>query len=294
MMAYFIVFCASALNGICNVLGECYNRRVKKTDSFCYTAIISLIVFLFYFIYGGFSVDCDTLSAITACGYGACYCLTFVFMLRALKYGQVSLVSLVMAYSLMLPTFFGIFFYGDYPGLTFYVGLALLVFAVFLIGKKDSKPKGEEKREKSDGKWLIFSVLAMTTNGALSVLQTYQQKTTEGNYRSGFMMIAMAIVFLFSTVMVIVDAKKDKEVIAFNFQKGWWVASIYGIANALLNLAVMTVVNLLPAGPVFSTICGVSLVITLVLSVTLFKERLNVAQTVGFFVGLCSTVLMNL
>lgn len=293
-MAYILVFCASALNGICNVLGECYNRRVKKTDSFCYSAIISLIVFLFYFIYGGFSFECNTLTVITACGYGLCYCLTFVFMLRALEYGYVSLVSLVMAYSLMLPTLFGIFFYGDYPGVTFYIGLALLVFAVFLIGKKESNTKEAENREKVNGKWLIFSVLAMTTNGALSILQTYQQKATEGNYRSGFMMIAMAIVFLFSIVKVIIGAKKDKEVIAVNFEKGWWVAAIYGIANALLNLAVMVAVNLLSAGPVFSTICGVSLVITLVLSVTLFKERLNVAQTIGFFVGLCSTVLMNL
>lgn len=295
-MGYLIIFCASALNGICNVLGECYNRRVKTADSFCYTIIISLIVFLFYLAYGGFSFGWDLLTFLTACAYGLCYSLTFVFMLKALEYGYVSLVSLIMAYSLMLPTIFGIFFYKEYPSVWFYIGLALLVAAVFLIRKKDpkEKEKTEQTQKKVVGKWIVYAFIAMIMNGALSILQTYQQKSTGGEFRSEFMMTAMIIVFAFSAIKIAITARSNKESVVVNFKKGWWVAAIYGIANALLNLLVMVAVGLLPSGIIFSTICGVSLVITFIFSVTIFKERLNPAQVIGFIIGLCSTVIMNL
>ncbi|MDE5897142.1 MAG: hypothetical protein K2H43_04950, partial [Clostridia bacterium] len=121
-----------------------------------------------------------------------------------------------------------------------------------------------------------------------------QQTSSGGLYRSEFMMIAMAVVFLFSDVTVSAAIKKDGNTIAVNFKRGWWIALLCGVANAALNLFVMISVKLLAAQIVFSTVCGVSLALTFLVSVFAFREKLSKRQLVGFFVGLISTIVMNL
>ena len=295
-MGYAAMILAAVLNSVCNVVGECYNRRVKRTNPFCYTLIVSVMVFLVYWIYGRFSFAFDWLTLGMGAAYGVCYCLYFVFMLRALASGYVSLVSLIIAYSLMIPTLFGLIFYRSYPGAFFYVGLALLMIAVFLIGKKKETKSAEEgaAKKRSGGKWIAFALAAMLVNGTLSILQTYQQTEKKGFYKSEFMMIAMAVVFVFSCVSVYIFARRDKETVAVNFRKGGWIAAVYGIANAVLNFLVMVCVGLLPARLIFSTICGISLALTLLLSLLFFKEKLTRRQLAGFLVGLISTIFMNI
>ena len=303
-MGYLAVVFASVLNAAFSVGGECYNRRVKQPNPFCYTLLISVVVFFFFLAYGKFTIAYDPLTFLTGGIYGICYCLSVAFLLLALRTGYVSLVSLIMAYSLLIPTLFGIFFYRSYPGYLFYIGLALLIVAVFLIGKKkappaeskepQAEPTIKEPKKKKGFLWLVFALLAMVCNGAASILQTFQQTSSEGLYRSEFMMIAMIVVFAFSGASVCISLKKGKETVALNFKRGWWIALLCGVANATLNLLVMISVKLLAAQIVFSTICGVSLVLTFLASLFAFHEKLNKWQLAGFFVGLLSTIVMNL
>ena len=303
-MGYLAVVFASVFNATFSVGGECYNRRVKQPNPFCYTLLVSAVVFFFFLSYGKFSFFYDPLTFITGAVYGICYCMSVALLLSALRTGYVSLVSLIMAYSLLIPTLFGIFFYRSYPGALFYAGLALLIVAVFLIGKKDVRAANTEAARENSAEakagrkkgflWVIFALLAMLSNGAASVLQTYQQTASEGLYRSEFMMVAMIVVFVFSAAAVAVSLKNGRETVAFNFRRGWWIALLCGVANAALNLLVMISVKLLAAQIVFSTICGVSLVLTFSVSLFAFREKLNKWQIAGFFVGLISTIIMNI
>ncbi|MDE5896825.1 MAG: hypothetical protein K2H43_03300 [Clostridia bacterium] len=118
-MGYLAVVFASVFNAAFSVGGECYNRRVKQPNPFCYTLSVSVVVFFFFLCYGKFTVSYDALTFLTGGIYGICYCLSVAFLLAALRTGYVSLVSLIMAYSLLIPTLFGIFFYRSYPGYPF-------------------------------------------------------------------------------------------------------------------------------------------------------------------------------
>ena len=108
------------------------------------------------------------------------------------------------------------------------------------------------------------------------------------------MLTAMAIVFVFCLVITLFSAKKNKDGITANVTKGWYAAISYGVINALLNLFVMLSVAYLSPGVVFPVIYGGGLILTLLLSVLIFKEKLNRYQIIGFVIGVASIVLMNL
>lgn len=288
----YLYTCLATLNYGCgNIVCELYNRRVKKVNSFCYTMIVSFVVTLFYLIYAKFDLTFDKTTVVSGGLYAVCYCITTVALLRALKEGYVSLTSLVFSYSLILPTLFGIFAYSTLPSVAFYFGLALLAASLFFLGKKDSE-KAEEKS--FSVKWLIFIVMAFFANGLCSILQTYQQRVCEGNYKSEFMVTAMSAVFVFCLVVTLVEAKRNKDEIKINITNGWYIAIIYGVVNALLNLFVMLSVALISPGVVFPVICGGGLILTLLLSIVIFKEKLNLYRIIGFVIGVISIVLMNI
>ncbi|MFQ9422559.1 MAG: hypothetical protein ACLSTV_10770 [Coriobacteriales bacterium] len=78
-----------------------------------------------------------------------------------------------------------------------------------------------------------------------------------------------------------------------NLTKGWYAAIGYGVINALLNLFVMLAVAYLSPGVVFPVIFGGGLILTLLLSVAIFKEKLNRYRIIGFVIGVISIVPMN-
>ena len=287
----YLYTCLATLNYGCgNIVCEVYNRKVKEVNSFCYTMMVSLVVTLFYLCYGKFGFTFDETTTLFGALYAVCYCVCTVALLKALKIGYVSLTSLIFSYSLILPALFGIFAYSTSPSVVFYFGLALFAVSLFFLGKK----KTSEEEKGFSVKWLIFALAAFFTNGGCSILQTHQQRLCDGNYKSEFMVTAMALVFVFCLVITLFSAKKNKDEIGANLTKGWYAAISYGIINALLNLFVMLSVAYLSPGVVFPVICGGGLILTLLLSVLIFKEKLNRYQIIGFVIGVASIVLMNL
>ena len=287
----YLYTCLATLNYGCgNIVCEVYNRKVKEVNSFCYTMMVSLVVTLFYLCYGKFGFTFDETTTLFGGLYAVCYCVCTVALLKALKIGYVSLTSLIFSYSLILPALFGIFAYSTSPSVVFYFGLALFAVSLFFLGKK----KTSEEEKGFSVKWLIFALAAFFTNGGCSILQTHQQRLCNGDYKSEFMVTAMALVFAFCLIITLFSAKKNKDEITANLTKGWYAAISYGVINALLNLFVMLSVAYLSPGVVFPVICGGGLILTLLLSVLIFKEKLNRYQIIGFVIGVASIVLMNL
>ena len=287
----YLYACLATLNYGCgNIVCEVYNRKVGKVNSFCYTMMVSIVVTLFYLCYGKFGFTFDETTTLFGALYAVCYCVCTVALLKALKIGYVSLTSLIFSYSLILPALFGIFAYSTSPSVAFYFGLAVFAVSLFFLGKK----KTSEEEKGFSVKWLIFTLAAFFANGGCSILQTHQQRLCSGNYKREFMVTAMALVFVFCLIITLFSAKKNKDEITTNLTKGWYVAIFYGVINALLNLFVMLSVAYLSPGVVFPVICGGGLILTLLLSVLIFKEKLSRYQVIGFVIGVASIILMNI
>ena len=86
----------------------------------------------------------------------------------AISCGLLSLTSLMIQYSLLLPTFYGLLYLGDSLNIGLIPGLICLVISLYFINKKDDKSVLSLK-------WIVATLFAFLGNGLCSIVQKVQQ-----------------------------------------------------------------------------------------------------------------------
>ena len=207
-----------------------------------------------------------------------------VFSLSAVAYGSLSITTLIISYSLMLPTIYGLIFLNDTVGPGLFPGLMLLIVSLFFINKKSGETQITTK-------WIVSVFLAFIGNGMCSVVQKAQQVAFNGEYKNEFMILALAIVTFLLSVFVIIKEGKDIK----NFAAaGWYMAIGSGIANGIVNLFVMILSGTMPVSLMFPMISAGGIVITYIVSRFFYKEKLTKKQFAGFVFGIISVVFLNI
>lgn len=218
--------------------------------------------------------------------FGILYTVCAVFSFLSINSGPLTLTSLVTSYSLMLPTAYGLLFLHDPVSTGFIPGLILLSISLFLINTR----KGE-KGIPITTKWVVFVSITFLSNGGISIIQTMQHHAFNGEYRNEFMIIAFAI---FVTVTLILSLINEKE--SFNpcIKKGWFLAIVCGVANAVVNILTMFLQTKVPVSLLFPLVSGGGLVLTYFLSRFIYKEKLSKTQNAGFLLGVLSVIFLNI
>lgn len=272
------------------ILGMSAQSITRKSFSTKYNApflfsFLSVGIAMLFFLFNAgknfiFSFDYIPYAIVFALGYGA----ATVFGFFAITHGSLGLTSLVTSYSLIIPTLYGILFLNEKPSVMLYIGLVLLFVSIFLINFE----KGEKK---ITVKWLIFVTLALVGNGICTTAQKVQQINQNGAYKNEFMTISLFIVTLFCLVFALFYHKKAFKPV---FTKPIIVLPIIcGGANALVNYLVM-VLSRIDASLLFPIISAGGIIMTGIISLTIYKERFTKQQIVGMILGIASVVFLNL
>lgn len=269
-----------------NVVKKAYNEKVSGgVYSFSAgTVLFALLIFLIPAI-DKFEFNSSTLLFST--GFAAAYTIGTIFALFAIAEGPLSITSLAISYSLIIPTFYGLFALGEEGGLTLYIGIILLLISLMLI---NLEKKGEEK--KITFKWAVFTLLAFIGNGGCSTIQKIQIENQNGNYKNEFMIIALVISFL---VILLISISGEKKALIPNLKKGFWLYLICGVANGVVNLLIILLSNgRMAASVMFPLISAGGIIATFIISVTVYKEKLSRWQLAGLLFGFASIVFLNL
>lgn len=262
-----------------------YGQKTNGKGSYWFN-VVSRFFALLFFVATASNLSFDWGFVPYSLGFGLFYGLGAVFSFLAIRTGALSLTSLITSYSLMLPTAYGLIFLHDPISKGFLPGLVLLLVSLFLINR-NSQSKGEP----ISWKWVLFVSLAFLGNGGCSIAQAMQQRAFSGAYKSEFMIVAL--LFVVVVLFILSFASERKEIVPCN-KKGWWLAAICGIANGIVNLLVMILQGKMPVAVLFPLVSAGGLVLTFFLSKYLYKETLSKRQLAGFFLGVCSVILLNL
>ena len=267
-----------------NVLKKGYFNKVKGGGVFSYSLFTVLTACM---LFGGiwlvdpyFSPEVIPYALLFAFGYA----MATVFTLIALRCGSLSLTSLVVSFSLIIPTLYGIIIDNEPIGIPMIIGLLLLAVSLVLINAE----KGEKKITFG---WTVAVTLAFIGNGLCSTVQTVQTKVFGGIYNSVFMFASLIIVVVFLLVSALV---KEREVILSSFKGGWYMMVFAGAANWLCNLLVMLTSEMAPKSVFFPVISAGGIVATWLVSRLFYKESLSARQNAGMILGLASIVLLNM
>ena len=266
-----------------NISKKPFTQKAGGKGVFFFGSLVSFTAMLFFVITGK-DLDFQLSYLPYSIGFSASYAVSTLFIVLAIRFGSLSLTSLFVSFSLILPTFYGLIFLSDPVGPGLIPGILLLAAAIFLTKQKDQKSS-------INAKWLILVFLAFCGNGMCSVVQKMQQLDSGGKGKSEFMIIALGIdaaVLLFLSLL-----KERRDFSAFS-KAAILPALIGGTLNGMVNLFVMILSGRMPVSVMFPLISAGGILVTFLVALTFYKEKFTKIQLIGYLCGVLSVVFLNL
>lgn len=284
--AFYLIAIILGISGQ-SIVKKPYTQKTDGGGVYFFNTILSAAALLFFVVTSP-KLSFDVSFVPYSIGFALAYATASVGEVLAIAYGSLSLSSLFMSYSLMIPTFYGLIFLKDPIGKGFMLGMILLLISLFLINYSS---ENNGKKTKFSFKWIIFVLLAFFGNGMCTVVQKMQQVASDGAYKNEFMIVALAIVIVIMLAMTFVKERKNIKLFA---KSGWHFALICGALNGVVNLFVMVLSGRIPVSLMFPLISAGGLVVTYIVSRFFYKEKLTKTQFVGFIFGLAAVVFLNI
>lgn len=261
-----------------------YNLKIVN-GTYGFGAMSSLVALIVFLLTSGgkleFSWQVLPYSFLFAVSYSA----AVVFSILAINEGPLALTSLMIQYSLMIPTVYG-FFGNAKPTVFLYIGIAFLLVSLLFINlnKKGGK--------KISFKWGIYAFLAFLGNGFCSTFQMIQQDRFDGGYKSEFMIGAY---FISAIIMMAIALFRERDHLSKEICDGSVMWFICGLANGVVNLFVMLLKsNKMPEFILFPLVSAGGIVATFIVSLFIYKEKMTKNQNIGLALGIISVVFLNL
>ncbi len=248
---------------------------IKAFSAFALFAVVSV---------WGISFHLQTI--IIASVYGVSLAISMHFGYKALKCGPMALTSLIVAFSVVIPIVYGLFFCDEVFTLFKGLGLAFLVGAIILTNAQ----KRGNVTSKLSLKWLLYVFLTFLTNGVCSVLLKYHQLKFPQAYNSEFMLYAMATCFLIYLVVALFKVRPSN----FKSTTGKRYGVYSGLCNGIANFCTILLAGYENASVLFPTISVGTILGALICGRILFKEKLNVSHYIALAFGLIAIVFLKL
>lgn len=237
----------------------------------------SSFVLFFLFSIGRAELHLPTLFY--GAGYGFALFFSTWFGYLALQNGSMALTSLLVSYSVMIPYFFGIILLKEAVSGLQITGLCLLLVSMFLL-KRPTSQIG------SNGKWAISVFLTFLCNGICSIIQKLHQTVYPASYCREFMVISLLVTFLLFELLSIGGQREKKK-------EGMQYAIPAGVLMGAGNYLTLTLSAGVDATVLFPMISVSSMLLNVMLSRYLFKDRFNSIQLAGIVLGVLSVLLIK-
>lgn len=278
-------FGSALFAGLTSILAKC---GIKKTDSTVATAIRTIVVLLFswlmVFIVGSEgeigSITPHTLIFLVLSGLatGASWLCYF----KALQLGDINKVVPIDKSSTVLTILLAAILLGE--GITLYsgIGIALIAVGTFLmIERKDVKSDIPKNK-----RWIIYALGSAVFASLTAILGKIGISDVESNLGTA---IRTGVVLVMSWIMVFVTGKQNKIKVISKKELGFICLS--GLATGGSWLCYYKALHDGPASVVVP-IDKLSILVTILFSYIVFREKLSKKTAFGLFLTVGGTLLM--
>jgi drug/metabolite transporter (DMT)-like permease len=289
-MNFIFLFLAMSLSAMITVGGRLYNTKNAGRDnvSMLYSVLTpasAAVTWLILWI-SDFSFDIRVLPY--AMLYGVCYTLFTVGMLEALKVGSTSLTALIKQIALVGVSFWGFIFWDTPFTLTGGIGIVLIIASLSLC----LLTKEEKKEEHNLPKWILFALMITLGNAGCSITQRYQQDAF--NYEHKNMLMFFGVLFS-AMFCLLLSLRENKSSWKSALKHTWMFPAIAGGSSAVCNVFILLMVkNKFSPVILYPGIAVGGLMLTVIISLVFFGEKLRPMQIAGLIVGAVALVLLNL
>ena len=285
-MLWIITAILSALfAGLTSILAKC---GIKKTDPDLATALRTIVVLLFSWIMvfvvgsGDTITDIGTTSLIFLILSGLATGASWICYFKALSIGDINKVVPIDKSSTVLTVLLAIFCFGETSNLWIkLLANAILAAGIFLMVEK------KKTEEKQNGRgWMVYAVLAAVFAALTSILAKMGISGVESNLGTA---IRTGVVLVMSWIIVFMRGKQkqlkqlDKKELVFISLSGIatgasWLCYYYAIQTGIVSVVV--------------PIDKLSILVTVVFSYIVFKEKLSKKAFAGLGLMVVGTLFM--
>ena len=271
--------------GLTSILAKC---GIKKTDSDLATAIRTIVVLIFSWIMVLVVGSQHTITEIDPKAFiflilsGLATGASWICYFKALSVGDINKVVPIDKSSTVLTVLLAIICFGETSNLVMkLIATAILAVGIFLMVEKKQR---EEKQESKT--WMLYAVLAAVFAALTSILAKMGISGVESNLGTA---IRTGVVLIMAWVIVFARGKQtqlkniDKKEILFIGLSGIatgasWLCYYYAIQNGEVSVVV--------------PIDKLSIIVTVIFSYFVFKEKLSKKAFAGLCLMVAGTLLM--
>ena len=271
--------------GLTSILAKC---GIKKTDSDLATALRTIVVLIFSWIMVLVVGSLHTITEIQPKAFiflilsGLATGASWICYFKALSVGDINKVVPIDKSSTVLTVLLAIICFGETSNLVMkLIATAILAVGIFLMVEKK---KREEKRESKA--WMLYAVLAAVFAALTSILAKMGISGVESNLGTA---IRTGVVLIMAWVIVFAKGKQaqlksiDKKELLFIGLSGIatgasWLCYYYAIQNGEVSVVV--------------PIDKLSIIVTVIFSYFVFKEKLSKKAFAGLCLMVVGTLLM--
>ena len=276
---------SAVFSGLTSILAKC---GIKKTDSDLATAIRTIVVLIFSWIMVLVVGSQHTITEIEPKAFiflilsGLATGASWICYFKALSVGDINKVVSIDKSSTVLTVLLAIICFGETSNLVMkLIATAILAVGIFLMVEKK---KREEKQESKA--WMLYAVLAAVFAALTSILAKMGISGVESNLGTA---IRTGVVLIMAWVIVLARGKQaqlksiDKKELLFIGLSGMatgasWLCYYYAIQNGEVSVVV--------------PIDKLSIIVTVVFSYFVFKEKLSKKAYAGLCLMVVGTLLM--
>ena len=285
MIWLFFAILSAVFAGLTSILAKC---GIKKTDSDLATAIRTIVVLAFswimVFIVGSYSAitEISKTSLIFLILSGLATGASWIFYFKALSIGDINKVVPIDKSSTILTVLLAIICFGETSNLAVkLIATAILAAGIFLMVEKK---KSDGKKE--HGPWMLYAILSAVFAALTSILAKVGISGIESNLGTA---IRTGVVLVMSWIIVFAKGKhkqiktiEKKELLFIGFSGiatgASWLCYYYAIQNGIVSVVV--------------PIDKMSILVTVVFSYFVFKEKLSKKAFIGLCMMIMGTLLM--
>lgn len=263
-----------------------YLNEKCKNSEFTVSAMITLFALLFFAVFSG-DIRLSPEFLPYSAAYGVCYACAAVTYVLALNHGSLALTQLVIAYSCVIPLGYSLIC-GETLGVFRIIGI-LFLFASLIVTYY-RKETGKDKNAVSL-KWVALVALMFVSNGMCGVLSRMQQIKFSGIYDNSFMLVSLILATLLISTTAII---RERRTIMETVKRGVLFSFGSGLSNGIANYFGLIALALVPNAIVYPVKSAGGLVLTALMSIFIFKEKLRTAQYIGVGLGILAMVFINI
>ena len=292
-MVYYFLLALSIILTVCK--SSLYNAYAKKANpslptTFIFNALSYGVAGIIAFITTLFSkISISTPTVICALFYWIIVVSLQTVSIVSMKVGSMSTTAICVMYGMIIPSLAGPIFWKENIGALQIVGICVMIASLWLL--KDTPKEGQEKSKSI--KSLALALVAFVLSGMAGVMEKIHQSTDGRSEKTMFVLIACLFMVAFSIITYFIIRPKEKENRVIP-KPLYPFSSISGLIIGLYSIVNLTLAGALDSMIYYPVANGGAMILTVVVSLCIFKERANVSKIIGMALGLCGILLLSL